>query len=89
MTEKEVFYLVVFNSTHHALQAEEILKENNQQLMMVPVPPEITADCGLAIKLDTNNQKVINLLEEADVDFAGYYKVIKEGLEKKISNLMI
>lgn len=85
---QEVFYLIVFDSTHHALQAEEILQENDCQLMMVPVPPEISADCGLAIKLDTNKQEVINQLAEAEVEFAGYYKVIKEGLEKKISNLM-
>ncbi|MCK8827837.1 DUF3343 domain-containing protein [Natroniella acetigena] len=85
---KEEYNLYVFNSTHHALKAEQVLKDNEYQLMMVPIPTEITADCGTAIKLDIEDEQgALSVLTEANVQLAGYYKVIQDKLEKRIIKL--
>ncbi|MFO7820376.1 MAG: DUF3343 domain-containing protein [Halanaerobacter sp.] len=83
MTE-EVYNLLVFNSTHHALEAEDRLKERNYEIMVVPVPPEISANCGIAVKFSENEAEVLSLVEESTVETAGCYQVIKQGLEKRI-----
>ena len=87
MAEEDKYYLLAFSSTHHALEAEEILKEANYKITIIPIPPEITAGCGIAVKLSNNEQQVLDLLAEAEVEIGGHYRVIEKGLEKKITEL--
>lgn len=42
--------LITFNSTTQALKAEKILKAAGVDFLLVPIPREISASCGLAIK---------------------------------------
>ena len=86
---KEEYRLLVFNSTHHALEAEDLLKDEGHSIMMVPIPPAITADCGIAIRLDDNIEESLELLSKANIELAGYYEVVEEGLEKQIKKLKI
>lgn len=81
----DIYYLLVFNSTHHALEAEDRLKEEGYPIQVVPVPPEISAGCGLAIKFSRLKKEISALLLETKLDFAGFYKVAKDGLEKRIT----
>ena len=62
--EKE-FYVIVFDSTHHAIQTEKRLKDNFQ-IEVIPTPREITASCGLSIKFSHReyNEIIGELLEE-------------------------
>ena len=43
--------ILVFDSTHHALTAEEVLEESGLDIDIVPVPAEIRVGCGLAIEV--------------------------------------
>lgn len=86
MTE-EVYNLLVFNSTHHALEAEDRLKDKDFSIMVVPVPPEISANCGIAIKFSGNEEEVLSLIEESRVETAGCYQIVKQGLEKRIKKV--
>lgn len=87
MEEEKKYNLIVFNSTHHALAAEEELKNKDYQIKVVPVPPEISADCGIAIKFADKEIEIVNIIKESEIEFAGCYQVIKQGLEKRILNL--
>ena len=42
-------YLLAFSSTHEALKAESILKENDTEFRLLPAPKEIAAFCALVI----------------------------------------
>lgn len=81
------YKLLVFDSTHHALQAEDVLKGEGYRVMMVPVPPEISADCGIAIRFKADILDFKLLLDKANIELAGYYQVIKKDLEKRIIRL--
>ncbi|WZL73123.1 DUF3343 domain-containing protein [Clostridiaceae bacterium 35-E11] len=48
MLEKE-FYVIVFESTHHAIKTENMLK-SKFSIETIPTPREISASCGLSIK---------------------------------------
>ena len=41
--------LVLFHSIHFVLTAERILKERGIEIDLVPVPKNLSADCGMAI----------------------------------------
>jgi hypothetical protein len=80
------YNLLVFNSTHHALAAERILQEQGYKIMVVPVLAEITADCGMAIRVNPKDN-LLQILREKKIEIAGYYQVIKDELEKRIIRL--
>lgn len=42
-------YVAIFSSIHYVLKAEQLLKAGGIPLDVVPVPREISGDCGMAI----------------------------------------
>ncbi|SFL19776.1 DUF3343 domain-containing protein [Halanaerobium salsuginis] len=89
MEEKQKYNLIIFNSTHQALAAEDLLLAANCKFNLVPILPEISADCGLAIRFQIEQTEILNLLKQAKIEMAGYYKVVKSGINKNITQLEI
>lgn len=49
------FLVLAFNSTHTAMHAQHILAAVEVSYAVMPAPVEITADCGIALKLEPND----------------------------------
>ncbi|MFH1423297.1 MAG: DUF3343 domain-containing protein [Planctomycetota bacterium] len=49
--------IATFKSIHHVLKAEKILKQKGIDIDTVPVPREISADCGVAISFSSKSLK--------------------------------
>lgn len=82
---REIFNLVAFNSTHSAIRAEKELIASGISVRIIPVPREITANCGLAIKLNLEDLKVVReILANNNIEVSGYYYVKKIGLNKEV-----
>jgi len=62
----------LFPSVSHTLKAEKILKEKGIAHKMIPVPREISSDCGVCLRVAVDNQK---LAEEALQDFVVWEKI--------------
>ncbi|HWI40741.1 MAG TPA: DUF3343 domain-containing protein [Verrucomicrobiae bacterium] len=43
-------FIAIFNSIHRVMKAEKILKARNLDILLIPAPRGLTADCGLAIR---------------------------------------
>lgn len=85
---KRKYGLLTFHSTHHALKAEKKLKEAGLEIMMIPIPRQITANCGTGIKFDLSAvAKVKEIINETQIKIWGYYKVQQQGGEKIIDEL--
>lgn len=85
---REIFNLVTFNSTHSAIRAERELLNEGIKVKVIPVPTEITASCGLSIRMKLEDlEKVKNILKNNDIETAGYYHVEKLGLKKNINTI--
>ncbi len=55
--------LLTFASIHYVLKAEKLLKAQGIPLDMVPVPKEISSDCGMALVIEEKDlPKVQSLL---------------------------
>ncbi len=80
MFEKE-FYVIVFDSTHYAIQTEKRLKEKFQ-IQTIPTPREITASCGLSIKFSVDQFDL--MMDELNTNIESKFKVFK--IEKKGSS---
>lgn len=46
--------LAVFNSAHRVMKAENILKKCGLDILLIPAPRALSADCGLAIRFSNN-----------------------------------
>ncbi|HNQ67480.1 MAG TPA: DUF3343 domain-containing protein [Bacteroidales bacterium] len=47
--------VLTFQSTHHVLKAEKILIEAGFKFDIIPTPKNISSDCGMSIRLDSES----------------------------------
>ena len=70
MPEHRIF---TFDTTHHALWAEEVARERDIPVEVIPAPPAAHARCNLALEtLPGDVDRLSRVLEEAGVAFALY-----------------
>ncbi|PKN35133.1 MAG: hypothetical protein CVU61_05565 [Deltaproteobacteria bacterium HGW-Deltaproteobacteria-19] len=74
MTESvETWWVVLFDSVHHAMQAEKLLIEEGIPHKLVPVPRHISSDCGVCLRFAAADRTRV-----ADVlDRRGTYREIR------------
>lgn len=76
---EETFYVVSFDSTHHAIKAEKLFKEHNLNIRMMPTPREITASCGLSIRFEAGDlEEVQEMISTEDLAVRGTYEMKRE-----------
>ena len=80
----EHYGIITFNSTHHAIASEKHLQNTGFSVRIIPVPTQVTADCGLAIRFDLDAYTYI-VPQLQDMDDAKFYKVSVEGRTKKVT----
>lgn len=65
--------LFLFETTHHALWAEQLALEHGLAAQVVPAPDRAKAKCGLAIEtLPEDHERMVETLDEAGVPFEIY-----------------
>jgi hypothetical protein len=65
-----VYPLLVFDTTHHALWAEQIATEKGLAAQVVPAPPEAEAKCDLALEyLPSDGTALLAALQDAHVPY--------------------
>ena len=66
--------VVTFDSTADAMRAEELFKEKGIPGRIIPVPPRIHAECGLAWRTELCAREGIEALAGKDLRIAGIYE---------------
>jgi len=77
----------VFESVHRVMKAEKLLKGKGIKIDLIPVPREISSDCGVAIELSGDSeaealfilaQNRISVVECYTKDLSGRFEKKKE-----------
>lgn len=85
--EKEIFLLLVAESTHFIMKLEKYLQNLQIYCKIIPLPNEISAGCGLSIKCNPEDREIIeNTLSQESIE-VDIYIVEKEGLKKRVEKL--
>jgi len=81
---------LIFHSIHNVMLAEELLLKANIAIEMVPVPREISSDCGMSLTCSMDNLESIKTsLKEANFTTpAKVYKSKKEGQNRCFYELL-
>ncbi|MBS5788682.1 MAG: DUF3343 domain-containing protein [Clostridioides difficile] len=83
-------YIVSFNSTHHAIRSEKLLKEHEVAITMLPTPREISASCGLSVRFSKDDlEKITKILKDNEIDFKGVYHIDKNNEGNKEVNQIV
>ncbi len=74
------YYVATFYSTNYALKCEKTLKQDNIKVKLIPVPRQVSSNCGLAARMDEEALRAFsNLCREGTIEVEGLYSVVKEG----------
>ncbi|MCX5847640.1 MAG: DUF3343 domain-containing protein [Deltaproteobacteria bacterium] len=68
MTDIEEYHVIMFDSVHHALRSEMILKEMGISHKLIPVPRHISSDCGICLRFTVDLRKRIEEALAGKVD---------------------
>ena len=73
---EEKYFVISFDSTHHAIKGEKLLKESNINVKMMPTPREITASCGLSIRFENEDfEKIEDIIKDSELSIKGIYEM--------------
>lgn len=68
--------IMTFESVHHALKAEKILRLKGLTIHVMNTPREVSKDCGICLRFDVDDETdITNAMEEANAAFAGIYRI--------------
>ncbi len=85
---KEIFYIIAFDSTHHAISIEQVLKNAQKEVMIIPTPREITASCGLSLRVNEKDIPFLKeQLKEKNMSYHGIFRVKFEEGKKFIEKI--
>ena len=77
MIRKQARVVFTFYTTTDAMAMESLCKEKNLGGRMIPVPGEITADCGLAWCAEPQSEDILtNALCAAGIPVQGVYRLM-------------
>ncbi|AMV73135.1 DUF3343 domain-containing protein [Desulfuromonas carbonis] len=59
---KEGDLVAIFHSIHRVMQAEKLLKQQRAEILLIPVPRQLTSDCGLAIRFAESDRDTVEAI---------------------------
>ena len=74
LEKREKALVFVLYSIHNVMKAEKILRSQGVLFDTIPVPKEISSDCGMALLVACEDrQKVLEILRKNGIDSKGIY----------------
>ena len=85
----EKFGILTFDSTHHAIKAENDLIREGIQTKTIPTPRDITLSCGIAIRISPDDiEKIKGLLEEGKLTYKELHLLTIEDGKRNLDKLV-
>lgn len=76
--------VAIFNSIHRVMKAEKLLKEARLDILLIPAPRALHADCGLALRYnETAREGVERFFAEADLNPDEIYSKVGDTFHKE------
>jgi hypothetical protein len=70
MKDKKSYEVILFKAVSYALKAEKILKKDGLPHKLIPVPKQISSDCGvcLMVHIDMKDKIIATLKGKVDIE---------------------
>ena len=78
--DNEQRWIILFDSIHHVIAAEEAFKENDVWCDLTPVPRNLSSDCGMAVEFRRSDMEVVRrILADPRVRPRSIHRPCSEG----------
>jgi hypothetical protein len=68
--------VILFHNSSSAMQAEAVLTRAKLAVKLIPIPRELSSDCGIALRFDLYlKNEVCAILENKHVEIAGQHTI--------------
>lgn len=69
MKSDREFSILLFQSIHQVMRAENIISKNGCNYQIIPVPSEYSSECGMCIEIDSlNTSSIISELQKYNIE---------------------
>jgi hypothetical protein len=70
------YTVFLVHSTSHALRAEKVLAEAEVDCKLIPVPRQLSSDCGVCVRVRTADREATRrALDEAGLETEGIHDI--------------
>ena len=77
MREKKLWLVISFHTTAAAIAMEKLCRAKGLPGRLIPVPRELTADCGMAWRAGVEDKPALEaMVEKEKLEAAGFYEVM-------------
>lgn len=82
------FGVITFKSTHHAMKADSVFKDQEVKFRTIPTPREITKSCGLSIRFNLEDiDQVEDIININQLENQGIFKITKNNKGSKAEKI--
>lgn len=75
-TNGATYGVMLFHSVSHALRAERIARRAGLKVKLIPVPRQLSSNCGTALRFDWPDEPTVRqALEEARMEIEAVHKL--------------
>ena len=68
--------VVLFYSTSAAIRAEKLTQEAGLKVKLIPVPRQLSSDCGISLRFEWDQAEVVrSVLEAKGVEVQGIHRI--------------
>lgn len=61
--------ILLFQSIHQVMRAENIISKNSYSYQIIPVPSEYSSECGMCIEIDSlNTYSIVTELQKYNIE---------------------
>ena len=76
MPWRDRYAVILVQSTGHAIRAEKVLNMTNVGCKLIPVPRQISSNCGVCVRVERSNVDAAKAaLEKSKVDFLSIHEI--------------
>lgn len=61
-------FIILFRTIHDVLRAEKMLKKEGARYELVPVPRNLSSDCGMCVRLDDDPARIRQCLGDIEIE---------------------
>ena len=74
--EKRQYSVVLFYSTSDALRVEKLLKGMGIAVKLIPVPRQLSSDCGISLRFDRPDEsRIRTILDNKQIETQGIHPI--------------
>lgn len=84
---EQVFFMVAFESSHDAMKAETMCTREKLAVRLIPIPPEVSAGCGLALRSELNDESAVRAVLKREAITGDFYRLIRKGIQRTVERM--